>query len=87
MRGGGVIAAVCAWKRRRIDSGLLAPKRSRRILAYIRRSARYLAISSKKSDCAVKKKDSLGAKSSTGIPAFTTSSMYAIVLARTKAAS
>ena len=60
--------AVWVWKRMRHDSGLRAPNVSRSSRAQIRRAARYLAISSKKSMCALKKKDSRGAKSSTSSP-------------------
>ena len=55
---------VCAWKRSAIAFGFVAPKRSRMILAHIRRAARNFAISSKKSLCALKKKDSRGPNSS-----------------------
>ena len=48
--------AVCVWKRIRQDSGRLAPNVSRISRAQIRRAARYLAISSKKSMWALKKK-------------------------------
>ncbi len=41
--------AVWVWKRIRHDSGLRAPNVSRSSRAQIRRAARYLAISSKKS--------------------------------------
>ena len=60
--------AVCVWKRISHERGLFAPKVSRSSRAQIRRAARYLAISSKKSICALKKKLSRGAKSSTSIP-------------------
>ena len=49
-----VAAAVWQWNRRRIDSGLRAPNRSRMIRAQIRRAARNFAASSKKSACAMK---------------------------------
>ena len=49
-----VAAAVWQWKRRRIDSGRVAPKRSFMILAHTRRAARNLAASSKKSAWATK---------------------------------
>ena len=60
--------AVWVWKRIRQDSGLRAPNVSRISRAQMRRAARYLAISSKKSICALKKKLSRGAKSSTSRP-------------------
>ena len=60
--------AVWAWKRISHDRGSLAPKVSRISRAQIRRAARYLAISSKKSMWALKKNDSRGAKSSTSRP-------------------
>ena len=60
--------AVWVWKRISHDFGFLAPKVSRSSRAQIRRAARYLAISSKKSMCALKKKLSRGAKSSTSRP-------------------
>ena len=61
--------AVCVWNRISHERGLLArrtvPCSSR---AQIRRAARYFAISSKKSRCALKKKERRGAKSSTSSP-------------------
>jgi hypothetical protein len=60
--------AVWVWKRISHDRGFLAPNVSRSSRAQIRRAARYLAISSKKSICALKKNDNLGAKSSTSRP-------------------
>ena len=60
--------AVCVWKRISHDFGLRAPYLSRISVAQIRRAARYFAISSKKSRCALKKNDSRGAKSSTSRP-------------------
>jgi hypothetical protein len=50
------------------DFGFLAPKVSLSSRAQMRRAARSLAISSKKSICALKKNDSRGAKSSTSRP-------------------
>ena len=50
------------------ERGSFAPYLSRISVAQIRRAARYFAISSKKSRCALKKKDSRGAKSSTSSP-------------------
>ena len=49
-----VAAAVWQWKRMRMDSARVAPKRSFMIFAQTRRAARNLAISSKKSRCAMK---------------------------------
>ena len=60
--------AVWVWKRISHDLGLRAPKVSRSSRAQTRRAARYLAISSKKSIWALKKKLSRGAKSSTSRP-------------------
>jgi hypothetical protein len=60
--------AVCVWKRISHERSSRAPNDSRSSRAQIRRAARYLAISSKKSMCALKKNDSRGAKSSTATP-------------------
>jgi hypothetical protein len=60
--------AVCVWKRIFQDRGFFAPNRSRMTCAQILRAARSLAISSKKSLCALKKYDKRGAKSSTSSP-------------------
>ena len=60
--------AVCTCVRISHDFGLRAPNVSRSSRAQIRRAARYLAISSKKSIWALKKKLSRGAKSSTSSP-------------------
>ena len=60
--------AVCVWKRISQERGFFAPYLSRICVAQIRRAARYFAISSKKSRCALKKNDSRGAKSSTSRP-------------------
>ena len=57
------------------------------ILAYNRRAARYLAISSRKSLWALKKNDNRGANESTGNPAATAASTYAMALAKVKATS
>jgi hypothetical protein len=54
--------AVWVWNRRRHDAGSFAPYRSRIHRAQMRRAARYFAISSKKSMCALKKNDSPDAK-------------------------
>ena len=61
--------AVCAWKRSCHDRGFLAPNRSRITRAQMRRAARNLAISSKKSLCALKKNEIRGANASTSRPA------------------
>ncbi len=61
--------AVCVWKRSFHERSSLASKRSRITSAQSRRAARYLAISSKKSLCALKKNEMRGAKSSTSSPA------------------
>ena len=60
--------AVWEWKRICQERGSFAPKVSRISRAQMRRAARYLAISSKKSIWALKKNDSRGAKSSTSRP-------------------
>ena len=60
--------AVWVWKRISHERGFFAPYRSRSSRAQIRRAARYFAISSKKSMCALKKKERRGAKSSTFRP-------------------
>ncbi len=52
-----VLPAVCAWKRNCIARGFVTPNRSRMMRAHSRRAARNLAISSRKSLCALKKKD------------------------------
>ena len=53
------------------ERSLFALYFSRNTLAQILRAALNFAISSKKSKCELKKKESLGAKSSTSKPAFT----------------
>ena len=60
--------AVCAWKRISHERGFFAPKVSRSSRAQIRRAARYLAISSKRSIWALKKNERRGANSSTSRP-------------------
>ena len=60
--------AVWAWQRISSERSSFAPNVSRSSRAQMRRAARYFAISSKKSMCALKKKDSRGAKSSTSSP-------------------
>jgi hypothetical protein len=56
------------WKRSHWARGVVAPYRSRSHRAQIRRAARNLAISSKKSMCASKKKDRPGANVSMSSP-------------------
>ena len=60
--------AVCVWKRISHERGSFAPYLLAHLRAQIRRAARYFAISSKKSRCALKKNDSRGANSSTSSP-------------------
>ncbi len=60
--------AVCAWNRIHQERGLLAPYRPLISRAQMRRAARYLAISSKKSLWALKKNESRGANSSISRP-------------------
>src|SRR3712207_4680488 len=55
--------AVWVWKRRRRDRSSLAPYFSLITVAQMRRAARNLAISSKKSMCELKKNENRGAKS------------------------
>ena len=61
--------AVCEWKRRVHERSDRAWKRSRITRAQMRRAARYFAISSKKSEWALKKNEIRGANSSTSSPA------------------
>ena len=63
-----VAPEVWAWKRSQQDRGFWALKVSFISLAQTRRAARNLAISSKKLLCTLKKKLSLGTKSSTDRP-------------------
>src|SRR5579883_2418023 len=79
--------AVCVWKRSCHDLGSFAPYRSRMWRAQMRRAARYLQISSKKSMCALKKNERRGAKESTSMPAFMPASTYANPSASVKANS
>ena len=60
--------AVWVWKRIQVERSFSAPKRSRHSLYQMRRAARNLAISSKKSLWLLKKKDRRGAKSSKRMP-------------------
>ena len=66
---------VCVCVRSIIERGSVAPKRSFMIRAHSRRSARYLAISSKKLMCVLKIHDSRGANASTSTPRSRTASM------------
>ena len=79
--------AVCVWKRISSERGSFAPKRSRSSRAQIRRAARYFAISSKKSRCALKKNESRGANSSTSRPRATAHSTYVNPFASVNASS
>ena len=79
--------AVCACVRSIQERGSLAPNRSRITFAQMRRAARNLAISSKKSEWALKKNESLGAKVSTSSPASTQACTYPIPSASVKASS
>ena len=63
--------AVCTCVRINHERGSRAPNVSLSSRAQIRRAARYFAISSKKSMCALKKKLNLGANSSTSSPRVT----------------
>ena len=60
--------AVCVWKRSCWARGFVAPKRSRMMRAHRRRAARNLAISSRKSLCALKKNDRRWPNASTSRP-------------------
>ncbi len=64
-----VLPAVWVWNRSICALGLVAPKRSRMMVAHIRRAARNLATSSKKSLWALKKKLSRAPNVSTSSPA------------------
>src|SRR2546430_8792865 len=79
--------AVCAWKRRSSELGSLAWKRSRMILAHRRRAARYLAISSSKSLCALKKKESCGDRKSTRLNSSHSQISYAVFCLKKKKTS
>ena len=61
--------AVWVWKRIRRERSSLAPYFSLSTVAQMRRAARNLQISSKKSTCELKKNEKRGAKSSTSSPA------------------
>ena len=60
--------AVWVCVRSIIERGSFAPKRSRITCAHSRRSARYLATSSKKFMCVLKIHESRGANESTSMP-------------------
>ena len=79
--------AVCVWKRSFHDRSSCAPYFSRIQRAQMRRAARNLAISSKKSMCASKKNESLDAKSSMRMPRSMHASTYAIPSASVNASS
>ena len=64
-----VTPPVCVWKRSRSERSSVAPKRSRMIVAHIRRAARNFATSWKTLLWPLKKKARRGAKSSTASPA------------------
>ena len=68
--------AVWLWNRSFHDRSFFAPKRSRIASAQICRAARYFAISSKKSLCALKKNDIRGTNASTSSPASTPHCTY-----------
>src|SRR6185436_20681558 len=68
--------AVWLWKRSFHERSFFAPKRPRIASAQIFRAARYLAISSKKSLCALKKNEICGTKASTSRPASTPHCTY-----------
>ena len=63
-----VTPAVCEWKRISHERGCFAPYRSFMWRAQMRRAARSLAISSKKSLWMSQKNERRGAKSSTSSP-------------------
>ena len=79
--------AVCVWKRTIHERGSFAPNTSRILRAQMRRAARNLAISSKKSRWLSKKNESRGAKSSTSSPAAMPRRTYSMPLASVNASS
>ncbi len=79
--------AVCVWNRNFQLRSSFAPNRSRISRAQMRRAARYLAISSKKSLCALKKNDMRGANTSTASPAATPQFTYSMPSASVNASS
>jgi len=66
------------WKRIRSERSSRAPYRSSISRAQIRLAARYFAISSKKSLCALKKNERRGANESTSSPASTPYCTYSM---------
>ncbi len=70
--------AVCVWNRSFQERSSFAPKRSRITRAQIARAARYFAISSKKSLCALKKNEMRGVNASTSSPASTPYCTYSM---------
>ena len=79
--------AVCVWKRSFQERSSRAPKRSRIVSAQSRRAARYFAISSKKSLCALKKNDMRGTNASGASPASMPHCTYSIPSRSVKASS
>ncbi len=79
--------AVWVWNRSHCARSVRAPYTSRIQRAQIRRAARNLAISSKKSMCASKKKDSPGVNCSMSRPRASPSSTYPNPSARVNASS
>jgi len=79
--------AVCVWKRISQLRGFRAPNVSRISRAQMRRAARSLAISSKKSLCTLKKKLSRGANESMSSPRRSAHRTYSRPFARVKASS
>ena len=75
------------WNRHIQERGSFALKRSRIVFDQMRRAARNLAISSKKSLCELKKKDRRGANLSTGSPASIPYSTYSTPSRSVKASS
>ena len=73
-----VTPPVCVWKRSISALGFVAPKRSRMIVAHMRRAARNFATSWNTLLCPLKKNASRGAKSSTGSPRSTAACTYAM---------
>src|ERR1041384_7537907 len=73
-----VVQRLLRGERDAHERGFLALKRSVMTLCQILRAARYLAISSKKSLCELKKKLSRGANSSMSIPRSTAYCAYSI---------
>ena len=82
-----VLPPVCVWNFSIQLFGFCAANRSRMIRAHRRRAARNLATSSRKLLCALKKKLSCGAKSSTASPASIAAWTYAIPFASVNATS